>query len=107
MKSPRVEIVGWLKRPVGPCLGELWVQLPSGLIIRHIPFFKVNGQRWLGPASRPVLDHTGNNLVRKPNGKVLWEPVISFDAAATRDRFNNNVMAAARRSHPELFEPEA
>jgi hypothetical protein len=84
--------------------GFLTVELPSGMIISDCKLM-------IGPAGRPwvalpairQLDRDGEPR-RDTNGKVLWLPIIDFNDRDCRERFQNAVLDALRREHPEAFD---
>jgi hypothetical protein len=42
-------------------------------------------------------------VVRDPVGKIQYAPVITFASRELRDRFNDQVIAALRNSHPDAL----
>ena len=105
MPTGEFKVVGWRARNNSICRGEAWVETPSGLVIRHIPIFRRGGSTRVGRVSRPVLDHTGRELLREPNGKPRWEPVIAFVYTRRRDRFNQQVLLdALSDADPDVFD---
>ena len=97
-------IVGWHARDTGVCLGEAWALLPSGLIVRDNPIFRKNGKIWVGLASKPVVGADGVVLRRPGSDKWQWTPVISFADAASRDKYNAQLLEALHRAHPDTLD---
>jgi hypothetical protein len=99
-----LQIVGWDQRNDGSiCRGETWVQTPSGLILGYLPIFVKSGKVRCGHIGRPALDHTGQNLRRKPDGKPEWQAVVTFVDEQTRVRFNRQVLEALTATYPDAL----
>jgi hypothetical protein len=42
-----------------------------------------------------------------PNGKTLWSEVIEFDSKAAREKYQELILEALGREHPEAFDEPA
>jgi hypothetical protein len=89
----------------GGLLGFVKVQQPSGQIINDVCILTGPHGPWASPPSKPQLDKDGVAL-REPNGKLKYIPVIEFSDSATRRRWSDAVIQAARALRPEVFEDE-
>jgi DNA-binding cell septation regulator SpoVG len=85
-------------------LGFLSIELPSGLIINDAKLMVgPNGRLWIALPSERQVDGDGNRRL-DANGKQIWSPVVDFRDRAARDRFQDQVLAALRRQHPDALE---
>jgi hypothetical protein len=97
------ECVGWDPREGSSSfVGEVWIRLPSGMIIRDIPIFQKNGRMWASNVSRPLFDKNGN-VIKEATGKWRWVPVVTFEDDRVRKAFNNRVFEALLRAHPDAL----
>jgi len=79
-------------------------ELPSGQIVHGRKLMVgPRGKRWI---AMPATMRRGSDdeLVLDDRGKPIYDRIIEFRDQATRDRFADMVLAALRRSNPELFE---
>jgi DNA-binding cell septation regulator SpoVG len=83
--------------PAGTMRGFVSVALPSGLVIHGIKLMiGSQGVPWLALPALKRLDR---------DGKPVWDAVIEFGSRSDRDRFQQQVLGALRRSHPAAFSP--
>jgi DNA-binding cell septation regulator SpoVG len=83
------------RNPAGTQLAFLSVELPSGMIVNDIRLMVgAKGRRWLAMPSQKRTDGTG------------WSDFVEFRDKATRDRFQEPILAVAQREHPEAFRDE-
>jgi DNA-binding cell septation regulator SpoVG len=96
------------RNPSGSMVGFLSVETASGLIIHNLKLMRgPEGLLWIGMPDAKRRDRD-DRLVLGDDGKVIWDPIIEFRNHKVRDRFNEVVLEALRRAHPECFhgEPE-
>jgi DNA-binding cell septation regulator SpoVG len=87
--------------------GFLSIELPSGLIVNDCKLMVgPQGRRWIALPAIKQLDAEGQPRLGA-DGKTIWTPIIEFTSRDVRDKFNEVVLAALRRSHPEAFEEGA
>ncbi len=84
-------------------LGFARVRQPSGMVLHDVAVHQKNGSAWALPASKPMIDRDGA-VLRDPNGKVRYTPIIDFTSWETRNRWSDAVIAAMRDAHPEVFD---
>jgi DNA-binding cell septation regulator SpoVG len=90
----------------GTVAGFLSIQLASGLILNDCKLMVgPKGRRWIGMPAVKQTDRDGNPVL--VNGKPAWNPILEFRDRATRDRFEEQVLAALRQAHPDVFEGAA
>jgi DNA-binding cell septation regulator SpoVG len=98
-------IVRWQSfvNPAGTLRGFLSVAMPSGLVIHGVKLMiSSGGTPWLAMPSVKRLDRAGNPVLDE-RGKAIWDLIIEFADSAARHRFQEAVLDALRRSHPEAF----
>jgi hypothetical protein len=78
------------------------VRMPSGVIFHDVGIHEKDGARWASPAGRAMIGKDGTQLTR--DGKLAWQPVISFASKEIRDVFSRAVIAAVQTSHPGAFQ---
>jgi hypothetical protein len=79
------------------------VRLPNQLIISDIVVGEANGRQWALLPSKPMVDRDGN-LLRDPDGKIRYSPVVEWGSPALRDEFSKRVVALVRARHPDAFD---
>jgi hypothetical protein len=92
-------------RPVtkpGVLRGWLTVMQPSGQRIHDCGLYCKDGRWWVSPPSKPRVGRDGQQM-RDPNGKVLWQALVSFASRELSDRWSEAIIATLRQSHPALF----
>lgn len=91
------------KNQAGTLLGFFSAEMPSGIVIHGLKlmvgpqgtrFVGMPGEKRRGENDQPVLDD---------RGKLVYDQVVDFRDRATRDRFNEAVLAALRAKYPSLF----
>jgi hypothetical protein len=77
------------------------VRLASGMIVNDVAIH-VGGDNkvWAAPPSKPMLDREGH-VLRDPEGKIRYVPMIEFATKEHRDRFSALVVDAVRETNPE------
>jgi hypothetical protein len=85
-------------------LGFFTVELPSGLIINDCRLMVGPlGKRWIAPPSVRETDREGNIKIGL-DGKPTWQPIIEFRDKPVRSRWQNEILTALRKAHPEAFD---
>ena len=83
--------------------GFVSVLLPkTHLSIRDIALHKFGERYWVSLPAKPLLNPDGSPMIGR-NGKAAWFPLLQFADRAAREQFQNEVIAALRRVHPEAF----
>ena len=86
--------------------GFVSIELPSGLIINNAKLMTgPAGKHWIAMPAVKQLDRDGNPRL-DANSKAVWSAIIEFRDRATRDEFQEPVLGALRRHHPEAFDDE-
>jgi hypothetical protein len=70
--------------------------------IHGIAVLESQGRRWAQLPARPVLDRDGN-AIRGDGGKVVYAPVIEFDADERRRLFSELAITAIEIYAPGAF----
>jgi hypothetical protein len=96
-------IVDWRPLRKNSLLGFATVELPSGMTISDVVVLTGANGPWASPPAKPLIDRTGA-VVKGPNGKVSYVPIISFASKERRNAFSDHVIAALRASHPEALQ---
>lgn len=86
----------------GALVGFVNVTLPSGLVLHRCPIFAKGDRTWASPPSKQVVGRDGT-VQRTPDGKVRFEPVVSFVDRATQERWSAAVIEAFRLAYPEAL----
>jgi hypothetical protein len=89
-------------------LGFARVELPSGMVIADVTVMLAGttGRPWASPPSKPMVDREGV-VLKDPNGKIRYTPIIEFTSREIRTRWSDAVIAAMQAAHPEAFVPRA
>lgn len=106
---PAFKLLKWTARPnaARTVLGFIAVEMPSGLQILDLRFgIDPKGKRHILPPAEQQCDRSGN-LVLDECGKPRWFPHLGFRGDRIRQLFQDQVLAALRARHPELFAGEA
>jgi hypothetical protein len=83
--------------------GFVRVRLPSGMILSDVAIHAGSDHKaWAAPPSKPMIDREGH-VLRDPEDKVRYVPIIAFAAKGHRDRFSALVVAAVLEAHPEAL----
>ena len=100
--------VGWrvqvrpFRNKARTMLAWLEIERPSGEITTgHKVMIGPSGKLWVAGPSYQQINPDGTPRV--VDGKIAWTPIQRFRSPAIRDRFQQHVLAALRRDHPELF----
>jgi hypothetical protein len=95
------------RNDAGTMIGVLSVELPSGLIINDAKLMVgPAGKHWIALPAIKQIDRDGTPKLDE-NGKPLWSPVVEISNRHTRERFNEMVLDAVRRQHPEALNDDA
>jgi hypothetical protein len=108
MIPPLPRIVRWQPyvNPARTMLGFLSAAMPSGMIVNNMKLMVgAKGKPWLAMPSIKRLDRDGNPVL-DDRGKPIWDDVVEFADSDARARFQEQVLAALRASHPEAFAGE-
>lgn len=101
MTTPLITISDWKPIERNSLRGFCTVCLPSGMILHDVAIHVSNGSWWASPASKPQLNREGQAM-KDDMGKIKYQPIISFESKATRDRFSTSVIDALRLARPEV-----
>jgi hypothetical protein len=88
--------------PRNTLLGFATIQAPSGMILHDVTVHRQGDSVGALPASKPMLGRDGMQL-KDPNGKLRWQPIVSFKDKPTRDRWSRAVVEALRQQRPEVI----
>lgn len=78
------------------------VRMPSGMVLHDVAIYRKDTAAWASPASKPRLGRDGSQM-KGPDGKGLWDPVVTFSSRELRDRFSSAVIDALRGARPEAL----
>jgi hypothetical protein len=79
------------------------VRLASGMIVHDVAIHAGGGNKaWASPPSKPMIDREGH-VLRDPDGKVRYVPIIAFATKEHRDRFSALIVNAVRETNPEAL----
>jgi hypothetical protein len=84
----------------------LTVMQPSGQRIHDCGLCCKDGQWWVSPPSKPRIGRDGQQM-RDANGKLQWQPVVSFASRQLSNKWSENALAALRLSHPHALDAAA
>ena len=99
-------VLRWIARPnaAGTVLGFCDIELPSGLIIKDIRVgVGPKGTFYTMPPADMARDRDGNPMLDE-HGKKRWLARVDFRNGEVRTAFQERVLGALRREHPEIFE---
>jgi hypothetical protein len=88
--------------PAAVLRGFADVTMPDGMILYRCTVFMKDGHAWAAPPSKQIIERDGS-VSRTPDGKVRYEPTVSFVDRATTDRWSKLVIEALKISHPEAL----
>jgi hypothetical protein len=87
----------------GPLRGWATVAMPSGMVLNDCGVFAGdNDTAWASPPSKPQISRDGM-VVKGPDGKTKYSACIEFSSRDARNRWSEQVVAAMRASHPDVF----
>jgi hypothetical protein len=91
------------RNAAGTIYGFIDVERASGLVINGIKLMVGHaGKYWVAPPAVQQRDKDGA-IRLDAGGKATWEAVVAFASREARDRFNECVLAALQRQHPEAL----
>jgi hypothetical protein len=102
MSAPAMQVSDFKPVAAGALRGFCDVVMPSGMKLHRCSIFAKDGKAWAGPPSKQVIGKDGT-VQRDANGKVRYEPTVSFADRATQDRWSEAVITALRAAHPEAL----
>lgn len=77
----------------GACIGVIGaLDLPSGMTLHGCMVFHQAGRRWVNPPSKPRLQ--GEKVLRGRDGRVSYDPVVSFADRDKSDAFSSLALTA-------------
>jgi hypothetical protein len=102
---PTIRILRWrpYTSPSGPVLGLFDVELPSGLQILDIRFGVGSRGGACVMMSAEKMRDRDDRILLDDRGRPKWRTLVNFRTKDVRERFSDQVLAAMRRAHPELF----
>jgi DNA-binding cell septation regulator SpoVG len=83
-------------------LGFATVRIPSGLVLHDVAVHRQGDSIWVMPPSRPMLGRDGS-VMKDTNGKVRYQPIITFRDKQTQARWSAAVIEAMRQQHREVL----
>ena len=86
----------------GALRGFCDVTMPSGMVLHRCSIFAKDGKAWASPPSKQVIGKDGT-VRRDANGKVRYEPTVSFADRPTQERWSGAVIEALRAARPEAL----
>jgi hypothetical protein len=98
----RITIAAFSPMNAGALRGFADVTLPSGMLLYRCSIFAKDGRAWASPPSKQIIGRDGV-VQRDANGKVRYEPTVSFVDRSTADRWSVAVIDALLVSHPEAL----
>jgi hypothetical protein len=78
------KVSNWKPYTKNTLRGFLSLELPSGMIVQDCALHTKGDSRWIGLPARPY----------EKDGEKSWSPIIEFTSKATRDRFQEQALAA-------------
>lgn len=99
---PRPTIENFKPMNAGALRGFCDVTLPSGMVLHRCSVFAKDDRAWASAPSKQVIGRDGT-VQRTADGKVRYEPTVSFVDRATQDRWSAAVIEALRAAHPEAL----
>jgi hypothetical protein len=100
MNEP-AKLLDWRPLAKNTLLGFAKVQFGSGIIISEISVHRAGTGIWASPPSRPWTK--GNQLLLDDTGRPKWQQLIEFSTPGVRSSWSQQVLAALRQAHPEIF----
>lgn len=100
-----VKILRWApgRNSAGTVVGYIDAELPSGLTIHSMKLMRgPNGGFWIAMPAVQATDRDGNPVVNA-DGKAIWNHFVDFSTKDVRRRFQDQIIDALRRAHPEAF----
>ena len=104
-QTPEAKIKRWQphQNAARTMLGYADIELPSGLVINGCKLMRgPNGSLWIAMPSERQVDRDGNPRL-DANSKQLWRPIVEFANRGTADKFQQLILDALRRQHPETL----
>jgi hypothetical protein len=86
----------------GALRGFCDVILVSGMILHRCSIFAKEDRVWASPPSKQVIGRDGT-VQRNVDGKVRYEPAVSFVDRTTQERWSGSVIEALRDVEPEAL----
>ena len=86
----------------GAMRGFCDVTLPSGMVLHRCSVFSKDGKAWVSPPSKQVIGRDGT-VQKTTEGKVRYEPVVSFIDRTTGELWSAAVIEALRLAEPEAL----
>lgn len=91
------------RNAAGTTLGYLDIETSSGLRIYGAKLMTgPKGQRWIAMPATLRRDRDGIPVLNQA-GKQVFDPIVEFRDSTSRDRFRDQVIAALKGMHPQLF----
>jgi hypothetical protein len=78
------------------------VRFASGLEVHEIAIHVAGSRAWASPPAKPWIDAEGQ-LVRGDDGKIKYQPLLTFAAHGVRSRWSRAVLDAPNDGHPEVL----
>jgi hypothetical protein len=92
------------RNEAGTVLAFLSVEHPSGLILHQCKLMVGSkGTRWIATPAVRETDSDGRPKL-DINGKPIWQPIVEFRDKLTRQRWQDTILVALRKAHPEAFD---
>src|ERR1700761_8905695 len=103
---PQVTILAWRpqRNAAGTMLGFVDIELMSGMQLYGCKVMVgPNGRKWVAPPATIRRDDVGNPIL-SDDGKPTWDQHVRFRDRDIRKRFEGQILAALRVTHPEIGE---
>jgi hypothetical protein len=79
------------------------VRHPSGLILHEVGIHTANGRCWAAPPAQPMLDSQTGQALRDQDGKIRYQPLVSFTNKNVRDDWSAQVVQAVHAAYPDAL----
>ena len=81
-------------RPInsGKLWGSVTITTPSQMTIHNCLVFRHGSDQWVNPPSKPRIKD--DKVFRTRDGKITYDPVISFESRERQQAFSDQVLAA-------------
>lgn len=90
--------LAWRAMKKNTLLGFAKIQL-GALTINDVSVNTSNGRTWANLPSKPMVDRDGN-VVRTPEGKIKYVPLLEWATREASDRFSESVITAVEEKEP-------
>jgi hypothetical protein len=104
MSKLSLECVGWRPLRRNTLAGFAQIRIVDmRLTVADVALHK-GESRWAALPAKPIVDRDGIAKRDPSTGKIAYQPLFEFDAAAVRSAFSEAAVAAVLELHPEAFD---